>query len=135
MAEVQKLKAFISYSLPRPCGGVVQVADPVAQGFVTSMRQPGGNVTGFSLFEFSLGGKWLDLLKEFALGLARIAFMFNPDTAPYSKFFIPVIETAAASLGVMVTIQRESVVGDATVMQLSCGTECADAAGSLSTRP
>jgi putative ABC transport system substrate-binding protein len=64
------------------------------------MRQPGGNVTGFSLFEFSLGGKWFDLLKEFAPSLARIAFMFNPDTAPYSKFFIPVIESAATSLGV-----------------------------------
>jgi putative ABC transport system substrate-binding protein len=77
----------------------VQVADPVAQGFVASMRQPGGNTTGFSLFEFSLGGKWLDLLKEIAPSLARVAFMFNPDTAPYSKFFMPVMEAAATSLG------------------------------------
>jgi putative ABC transport system substrate-binding protein len=64
------------------------------------MRQPGGNVTGFSLFEFSLGGKWLDLLKELAPSVARVAFMFNPDTAPYSKFFMPVMEAAATSLGV-----------------------------------
>ena len=42
----------------------VQVADPIAQGFVASARQPGGNLTGFSLFEFSVGSKWLDLLKE-----------------------------------------------------------------------
>jgi hypothetical protein len=49
----------------------VLVADPVAQGFVASVRQPGGNVTGFSLFEFSLGSKWLDLLKRVAPGLAR----------------------------------------------------------------
>jgi putative tryptophan/tyrosine transport system substrate-binding protein len=42
----------------------VQVADPVKQGFVTNFRHPGGNITGFSLFEFSLGSKWLDLLKN-----------------------------------------------------------------------
>jgi putative ABC transport system substrate-binding protein len=81
----------------------VQVADPVAQGFVASMRRPGGNVTGFSLFEFSLGGKWVDLLKQLAPRLMRVAFMFNPDTAPYSRFFTPVIEAAATSLGVQLT--------------------------------
>jgi putative tryptophan/tyrosine transport system substrate-binding protein len=81
----------------------VQVADPVGQGFVASMRRPGGNVTGFSLFEFSLGGKWVDLLKQLAPRLTRVAFMFNPDTAPYSRFFTPVIEAAATSLGVQLT--------------------------------
>ena len=80
----------------------VQVADPVTQGFVASMRQPGGNTTGFSLYEFSVGGKWLDLLKEIAPGLARVAFMFNPDTAPYSKYFMPVMEAAATSLGMQI---------------------------------
>jgi len=78
----------------------VQVADPVAQGFVASVRQPGGNLTGFSLLEFSHGAKWLDLLKQTAPGLKRVEVMFNPDTAPYAKFFMPVIETAARSLGV-----------------------------------
>jgi putative ABC transport system substrate-binding protein len=78
----------------------VAVADPVAQGFVASMRQPGGNVTGFSLFEFSLSGKWLDLLKKVAPGLDRVAIMFNPEASPHTKFFIPVIEKAARSLGV-----------------------------------
>jgi putative tryptophan/tyrosine transport system substrate-binding protein len=78
----------------------VSVADPVAQGFVASVRQPGGNLTGFSLFEFSLGGKWLDLLKQAAPSLTRVAMIFNPDTAPYSKFFIEVIEATAPSLGV-----------------------------------
>ena len=62
------------------------------------MRQPGGNVTGFSLLEFSLGSKWLDLLKGIAPSLARISIMFSPDTAPFSKFFMPVIEAAAALL-------------------------------------
>jgi putative tryptophan/tyrosine transport system substrate-binding protein len=77
----------------------VQLADPVAQGFVPSLRQPGGNLTGFSLLEFSLGGKWLDLLKQIAPGLRRVEVMFNPDVALYAKFFMPVIETTAQSLG------------------------------------
>jgi putative ABC transport system substrate-binding protein len=76
----------------------VGVADPVAQGFVASVGRPGGNLTGFSQFEFSLGGKWLDLLKQAAPSLTRVAVMFNPDTGPYSKFFMPVIEAAAVSL-------------------------------------
>jgi putative ABC transport system substrate-binding protein len=78
----------------------VSVSDPVAQGFVASVRQPGGNITGFSGYEFSVGGKWLGLLKEAAPGLARVAVMFNPDTSPLSKFFMQAIEAAAASLGV-----------------------------------
>jgi len=78
----------------------VQVADPVAQGFVGSVRQPGGNLTGFSLFEFSVGSKWLDLLKGVAPRLARVAVVVNPDTAPYYKFFMSVIEAAAPPLGV-----------------------------------
>jgi putative ABC transport system substrate-binding protein len=80
----------------------VQVSDPVAQGFVASMRQPGGNLTGFSIYEFSIGGKWLDLLKQVAPGVARVAVMFNPDTSPQSKFFMPAVEAAAQSLGVQV---------------------------------
>ena len=64
------------------------------------MRQPGGNITGFSVYEFSIGGKWLDLLKEVAPGLARVAVMFNPETSPQSKFFMQAIEAAAPSLGV-----------------------------------
>jgi putative tryptophan/tyrosine transport system substrate-binding protein len=80
----------------------VAVADPVKQGFVASMRQPGGNLTGFSLFEFSLGSKWIDLLKDVVPGLQRVAVMFNPDTSPQAKFFMPVIEAEAPSLGVQV---------------------------------
>jgi putative tryptophan/tyrosine transport system substrate-binding protein len=77
----------------------VLVTDPVAQGFVASVRQPGGNVTGFSTYESSIGGKWLDLLKQVAPSLARVAVMINPDTAPQSKFYISAIEADAASLG------------------------------------
>jgi putative ABC transport system substrate-binding protein len=77
----------------------VQVSDPVAQGFVASLTKPGGNLTGFSAYEFSTGGKWLDLLKEMAPALTRVAVMFNPDTAPQSKYFVQAIEAAASSRG------------------------------------
>ena len=78
----------------------VLVSDPVEQGLVASISKPGGNVTGFSLFEFSIGGKWLDLLKEIAPGIRRVAVMFNPKTSPQSKFFMRSIEAAAPSRGV-----------------------------------
>jgi putative ABC transport system substrate-binding protein len=80
----------------------VSVSDPVVQGFVRNLRQPGGNLTGFSAYEFSIGGKWLGLLKEVAPGLARVAIMFHPEEAPQTKFFVQAIETAAPSLGVQV---------------------------------
>jgi putative tryptophan/tyrosine transport system substrate-binding protein len=76
------------------------VSDPVAQGFVASVRRPGDNLTGFSAYEFSIGSKWLDLLKEVAPRLARVAVMFHPDESPQSKFFMQSIEAAAPSLGV-----------------------------------
>jgi putative ABC transport system substrate-binding protein len=78
----------------------IQVSDPVAQGFVANVTRPGGNLTGFSAYEFSIGNKWLDLLKEIAPGLERVGVMFNPDTSPQSKFFVRSIEAAAPSLGV-----------------------------------
>jgi putative ABC transport system substrate-binding protein len=56
----------------------LQVSDPITQGFVTSLAQPSGNITGFTAFEFSIGAKWLDLLKQMSPGLTRVAQMFNP---------------------------------------------------------
>ena len=82
----------------------IQVSDPVEQGFVTNVTRPGGNLTGFSMFEFSVGGKWLDLLKEIAPGLTRVGVMFNPDTSPQSKFFMRSIEAAAPSHGVQAVV-------------------------------
>ena len=75
------------------------VADPVASGIVASLNRPGGNITGFGLFEASLGGKCLELLSEIAPGLNRVAIMFNPDTPPAS-LYVPSFETAARSVKV-----------------------------------
>jgi putative tryptophan/tyrosine transport system substrate-binding protein len=82
----------------------VQVSDPVEQGFVTNLTRPGGNLTGFSVYEFAVGGKWLDLLKEIAPSLTRVGVMFNPDTSPQSKFFMRSIEAAAPSHGVQAAV-------------------------------
>jgi len=71
------------------------VSDPVAQGFVSNLGHPGGNITGFVSYELSMGGKWIDLLKQMAPSLARIAVVFNPDAAPQSKVFLRSIEAAA----------------------------------------
>jgi putative tryptophan/tyrosine transport system substrate-binding protein len=78
----------------------VSVGDPVATGIVAALNRPGGNITGFGLWEASIGGKWLELLSEIAPGLKRAALMFNPDTAPVSAF-MPSFEAAARSLKVV----------------------------------
>jgi putative ABC transport system substrate-binding protein len=75
------------------------VTDPVASGIVPRLDRPSGNVTGFAIYEASLGGKWLELLSEIAPGLKRAAIMFNPDTGPASVY-IPLFEMAARSLKV-----------------------------------
>jgi putative ABC transport system substrate-binding protein len=70
------------------------VADPVGFGLVESLRQPGGNVTGFIVWDLSIGGKWMQLLQEIAPDLRRIGIMYNPDTAPYAP---PVLASAKAT--------------------------------------
>ena len=63
---------------------LAQVIDPVGSGFVESMARPGGNVTGFTQFEYSLAGKWLELLKEIAPGVTRVAVVRDPTRGPGS---------------------------------------------------
>jgi putative ABC transport system substrate-binding protein len=73
-------------------------SDPVGSRFAASLARPGGNITGFSIAEPSLPGKWLELLIEIAPSLQRAAMMFNPDTASYvSSYYLPSFETAAQS--------------------------------------
>ena len=78
----------------------VQVIDPVGGGFVSSLARPGGNITGFVTFEFSMGGKWLETLKQVAPQVARVGLIFHPQTAPFSESFVRVIEAAAPSFAV-----------------------------------
>jgi putative ABC transport system substrate-binding protein len=83
----------------------VRVGDPLGDGLVDSMASPGGNVTGFSTYEVSIAGKWLQLLEEIAPSVARATFMFNPATAPAKggSDFLRVTEAAALSAGVKVS--------------------------------
>jgi putative ABC transport system substrate-binding protein len=81
----------------------LQVSDPVAQGFVSSLARPGGNITGFTAYEFSMGGKWLDLLKQMTPTLTRVAVMFSPQT-PQSKLWLASIEAAGPTLGIEVAV-------------------------------
>ena len=90
----------------------IQVSDPVTQGFVLSMARPGGNITGFAAYEFSIGGKWLDLLKQMVPALARVGVMFNPETTSQIKFFIDSIEAAAPTFGVNVVATPVHDVAD-----------------------
>jgi putative ABC transport system substrate-binding protein len=74
------------------------VSDPVGSGFVASIPRPGGNVTGFTNIEPTMAGKWLELLKEIAPRVNRVAFLFNPVTAPYAEYYLSPFKAGAASL-------------------------------------
>ena len=74
------------------------VADPVGAGFVDSLARPGGNVTGFSLFEYSISAKWVELLKEIMPGLTRLAVLRDP-VNPGGIAQFGVIQATAQSLG------------------------------------
>jgi putative ABC transport system substrate-binding protein len=79
----------------------VGASDPVGAGYVASLPHPGGNITGFTLFEPTLAGKWLGALKEVTPGLARVALLINPDTAILrGTFYSKAFETAAGDLGI-----------------------------------
>ena len=76
------------------------LADPVGTGLVRSLARPGGNATGFTGFEYSLAGKWLEMLKEIAPAVTRVAVLFNPETAPFAQQYLSFIETSASTFGV-----------------------------------
>jgi putative tryptophan/tyrosine transport system substrate-binding protein len=80
----------------------VQVVDPVGSRFVESVARPGGNATGFVVMESSLGGKWVELLKEIAPRVTRVAALFNPEVAPYADYWLKPFKAAAPSFGVEV---------------------------------
>jgi putative tryptophan/tyrosine transport system substrate-binding protein len=80
------------------------VADPIGSGFVASFPRPGGNVTGFVTMQPTMGGKWLELLKEIAPRVARVAALFNPATAPYAEYWLNPFKAAAASFAVQAIV-------------------------------
>jgi putative ABC transport system substrate-binding protein len=80
----------------------VSVSDPLGGGFVTNLAHPGGNITGFHNFETTIGGKWLQMLKEIAPTVRRVAFIHSPDISAHVGFMYAA-EAAATSVGITVT--------------------------------
>ena len=79
----------------------VNVSDPVSTGLVSSLAHPGGNVTGFTNYEFSMGGKWLEILREISPTITRVAVIYNPDN-PVMQGNLNSIQVAGPKLGLQV---------------------------------
>ena len=111
----------------------VGVSDPVGSHFVASIPQPGGSITGFTNFEPSLIGKWLQILKEVAPNVTRAAVMFNPKTAPdEGAFFLDPFEPIARSLVVEPIVAR---VTDANEIESTVAALTSKPGGSLIIMP
>jgi putative ABC transport system substrate-binding protein len=78
----------------------IGIADAVGQGFVASLTRPEGDLTGLTMYEASVTGKWLEMLKEIEPQIARVAFVINPETAPYYDFYLRGAKVAAPSLAI-----------------------------------
>jgi putative ABC transport system substrate-binding protein len=109
-----------------------QVADPVGRGFVQSLQRPGGNVTGFINLEGSMGGKWLELLKEIAPRVSRAVFLFNPETAPYADFFLNSFKAAAETFTVATIV---APVRDASKLEQTIAEQSSEANSGLIVMP
>jgi putative ABC transport system substrate-binding protein len=94
--------------------------DPVGQGFISSLAHPGGNITGFTLIDFPIIGKWLDMLRDVIPDMSRVALMFNPETAPYYDVYLRSFERESGSnaIEVMATAVRSAAEIETTVVKL-----------------
>jgi putative tryptophan/tyrosine transport system substrate-binding protein len=104
------------------------LADPIADGIVTNLSSPQGNITGFTSFNAEIAGKWLQLLKEISPGIERVVAIYNPDTAPYAIFF-PVLEAVAPQIAV--TLLRTPVREKAAIESAIEGLAAAPGIGLL----
>jgi putative ABC transport system substrate-binding protein len=77
----------------------VLVSNPAVSGYVENLARPGGNITGFAGFDFLMGGKWLETLREIARGVTRVALLGHPEASPYEEFWRP-FEARARQLAV-----------------------------------
>jgi putative ABC transport system substrate-binding protein len=106
----------------------VLTPDPVGQGFVQSLGRPGGNITGFSSFDAPMMGKWLQLLREVAPRVTRVAVIFNPDNWPFPLLPNPEIEAAAPLLGMTATL---APVHDDAGVEAAIATQAREPGGGL----
>jgi len=82
----------------------VGVADPIGSGLIASLARPGGNLTGLTLYDASVVGKWLSMLKEISPTLKRAALVINPRSAPYYRYFVQAAQAAAPSVGAEIAL-------------------------------
>jgi putative ABC transport system substrate-binding protein len=120
LAEVQRATRTIPVVF-------AQVSDPVGAGFVASLAHPGGNITGFALFEFAVGAKWVELLKQVAPSVNRVAIIYDPVT-PSSTGFLPLIQAAGRSFGVDVFVHS---VGNTSEIERAISAMAAEPNGGL----
>jgi putative tryptophan/tyrosine transport system substrate-binding protein len=104
------------------------VTDPVGTGLVASLARPGGTTSGFSAFEYSLGGIWVQLLKTVAPQIAHVAIMFNPDTAPDDRQYFPSIESAKQGLALAAS---EALVRTAADIEIAIAAQGGQTRGGL----
>jgi len=95
----------------------VAIADPVAQGFVQSLAHPGGLITGFGVEEPSMGAKWLELLREIAPLVGQASVLFNPNSAPFARMFLPSMQSIGlpASFKLIVSPVRDETELDRAI--------------------
>ena len=110
------------------------VPDPVGQNFVTKLARPGANITGFTNFEFAIATKWLDFLTEINPAIARVAVLFNPETAPYVERFIHVLDEAAPSFRLSVSAMKAHNAAEIE-REMTAFTQRSDIAGGLLAMP
>jgi putative tryptophan/tyrosine transport system substrate-binding protein len=120
LAEVQRVTRSIPVVF-------AQISDPVGAGFVDSLAHPGGNITGFALYEFAVGAKWLELLKEIAPSVTRAAVIYDSAT-PSATGFLPLIEAVGRRLGVDVFVHS---VHDASEIEAAINALAAEPNGGL----
>jgi putative ABC transport system substrate-binding protein len=107
---------------------IAAVNDPVGQGFVESLARPGGNITGFTFIEFTIVGKWLELLTQMRPGVRRVSLMFNPETAPYYPIYLREFRGGLATLAAEVS---EAPVHDEAEIEAAVADLARDSGGGL----
>jgi putative ABC transport system substrate-binding protein len=109
----------------------VQVIDPIELGIVASLARPGGNITGFTNFELTTAGKWLEALKDIAPGISRGIVVFHPEN-PASPLYLRVVENAAASFGMKLV---HAAVRDGSDIERAAAAFAGEANGALIVLP
>src|SRR5262245_34224611 len=123
--ELVALQPEVIFAQSRPATAALQqetktipivfafVTDPIGAGFIASLRRPGNNITGFEIWEPSIVGKWLQMLKEISPQILHVTFLENPKTAVYYDYLFSAAEAAAPSLGIQLIPARiENVTAD-----------------------